>query len=134
MSRILCNAFLAKIEEQMDRAVHLPARLPEDRRNSPVDASSGWTAGRLLGHLLDCMAGFCAALAAAEPKRLAHFQELRALPVNRSVSPHEFRAFLETYRAHIAEGFGLLEDTHLARIIPTVFIPAGVPLATLLLG
>ena len=134
MSRILCNAFLAKIDEQMDRAGHLAARLPEDRLSSPVDASSDWTARHLLGHLLDCMAGFCAALVAAEPQRLGHFQELRALPANRPVNPEEFRAHLETYRAHIAEGFGLLEDSDLARIIPTVFIPAGVPLATLLLG
>jgi uncharacterized damage-inducible protein DinB len=134
MSRTVCGAFHAKIDGQMERAAHLAALIPDDELHSPLDASSGWTAGDLLGHLLDCMAGFCAALYAAEPKRLAHFQQLRELPVNRSVSPEEFRSRLETYKTHIAEGFTLLEDADLARSIATVFVPAGVPLATLLLG
>jgi hypothetical protein len=63
-----------------------------------------------------------------------HFQQLRELPVNLSISGREFHARLETYRARIAEGFALLEDDGLARSIPTVFVPAGVTLLTLLLG
>jgi hypothetical protein len=134
MPRILGGSLLAKIDEQIERAAHLAGLLPEDRLDRPLDAPGGWTAGDLLGHLLDCMAGFCAALYAAEPQRLAHFQQLRELPVNLRISPGEFRARLETYREHIAEGFALLEDADLARNIPTVFAPAGVTLLTLLLG
>jgi DinB superfamily len=134
MPRILCGSLLAKIDEQIEGAAQLAGLLPEDRLDAPLDADSGWTAGDLLGHLLDCMAGFCAALYAAEPQRLAHFQQLRELPVNLSISPSEFRTRLETYRARIAEGFALLEDDGLGRSIPTVFVPAGVTLLTLLLG
>jgi hypothetical protein len=134
MPRILCASLLAKIDEQIERAAHLAGLLPEDRLERPIDAHGGWTAGDLLGHLLDCMAGFCAALYAAQPQRLAHFQQLRELPVNLSISPREFCSRLETYRSRIAEGFALLEDAGLAQSIPTVFAPAGVTLLTLLLG
>jgi uncharacterized damage-inducible protein DinB len=134
MPRTVCGAFHAKIDEQMERAAHLAALLPDEARQRPFDTSGGWSASDLLGHLLDCMAGFCAALYAAEPQKLAHFQQLRGLPVNRPVSPDEFRRRLETYKSHIAEGFSLLEDADLARGIPTVFVPTGVPLASLLLG
>jgi hypothetical protein len=134
MSRVVCGAFHAKIDEQMERAAHLAALLPDRGLQRTSEVSGGWTAGDLLGHLLDCMAGFCAALYAAEPEKLAHFQQLRELPVNRSVSPEEFRGRLEIYKTHIAEGFALLEDADLAHSIPTVFVPAGVSLATLLLG
>ena len=134
MPRLLCGSLLAKIDEQLERAAHLAGLLPEDRLESPLDAIGGWSAGDLLGHLLDCMAGFCAALYAAEPQKLAYFQRLRELPVNLSISPSEFRRRLEIYDAHIAQGFALLEDGDLARSIPTVFVPAGVTLLTLLLG
>lgn len=134
MSRTVCGAFHAKIDEQIELAGHLAGLLPHDQGKVPLGVSGDWSAGDLLGHLLDCMAGFCAALYAAEPLRLAHFQQLRELPVNRFVSAEEFRKRLETYQARIAEGFTLLEDSDLARTIPTVFVPAGVPLATLLLG
>jgi uncharacterized damage-inducible protein DinB len=139
MASILCGSLLAKTDEQIERAAHLAGLLPEDRWESPSDSQAhllqgGWTVGDLLGHLLDCMAGFCAALHAAEPDELAHFLQLRELPVNLSVSPGEFRTRLKVYRAHIAEGFALLEDADLARSIPTVFVPAGVTLLTLLLG
>lgn len=129
----ICAAFHAKIEEQLERAAHLAAKLPPNKLQSRFD-TDGWTAAELLGHLLDCMAGFCAALYAAEPRRLSHFQQLRELPANQPIGPKEFRAHLETYKAHIAEGFALLNDADLARNIPTVFVPAGVPLVTLLLG
>jgi hypothetical protein len=125
---------LAKIDEQLERAAHLADLLPEDRLASRLDAPGSWGAGDLLSHLLGCMAGFCAALYAAAPQNLAHFQQLREQPVNLSVNPSEFRARLEIYRAHIAEGFALLEDADLARSIPTVFVASGVTLLTLLLG
>src|SRR5580693_4083571 len=114
MPRVLCGSLLAKIDEQIERAAHLAGLLPEDRLERPLDAPGSWTAGDLLGHLLDCTAGFCAALYAAEPQRLAHFQQLRELPVNLSISPREFGARLEAYRARIAEGFAPLDDASLA--------------------
>jgi len=134
MPGILCGSLLAKIDEQLERSAHLAGLLPEDRLESRLDASGGWSAGDLLGHLLDCMAGFCAALYAAAPQNLAHFPRLRDLPVNLFVDPRAFRTRLEIYRAHIAEGFSLLEDADLGRSIPTVFVPSGVTLLTVLLG
>ena len=134
MPRILCVCFHAKIQEQLDRAAHLAALIPRDRLLLPLAPTDDWTAADLLGHLLDCMAGFCAALYAARPQELARFQQLREMPVNRPIGAEEFCAHLETYRSHIAEGFALLEDADLARNIPTVFVPAGTPLLTLLLA
>lgn len=134
MARILCESLLAKIDEQIERTAHLAGLLPEDWRDRAPDISEAWTAGDLLGHLLDCVAGFCAALYAAEPEKLAHFQGLRELPVNLSLGRGEFRARMEIYRAHIAEAFALLDDAALARNIPTLFVPSGQTLLTLLLG
>jgi hypothetical protein len=88
----------------------------------------------LLGHLLDCLAGLCAALAAAEPARLAHFSALRELPVNHACPAAEAVSRLGLYRAHIDEAFALLRDVDLARPIPTVFVQHGERLITLLLG
>jgi hypothetical protein len=134
MPHVLCDSFVSKIDEQIDRTAHLAQLLPNDATLRALDISGSWTAGDLLGHLLDCLAGFCAALYAAEPERLAHFQRLRELPVNLSIGPEEFRARLDIYRAHIAEGFALLDDNALARNIPTAFVPSGRTMATLLLG
>ncbi len=136
MSRTLCGAFLAKIDEQIDRAAHLSALIPDGGADlaSPGESNLDDLLGDQLAHLLDCMSGFCAVLYAAEPERLAHFQQLRELPVNRRIGLAEFRAHLEIYKARIAEGFALLEDSDLARNIATVFSPAGASLVSLLLG
>jgi uncharacterized damage-inducible protein DinB len=126
----LCAALLEKIREQIERTSHLMGLVPA----AQLDWTSGagaWTVGQLLGHLLECMAGFCAVLAAAEPQRLAHFLALRELPAS---APGEAAARIEIYRAHIEEGFGLLTDADLARRLPTVFVAQGELLLTLLLG
>lgn len=133
MPRVLCDSFFSKIDQQIERTGHLAELLPNDAALRTL-TSGIWTAGDLLGHLLDCLAGFCAALYAAEPERLAHCQRLRELPVNLSIGPEEFRVRLEVYRAHITEGFALLDDSALARNIPTALVPSGQTLATLLLG
>jgi hypothetical protein len=88
----------------------------------------------LLGHLLECMAGFCAVLAAALPKQLAHFARLRDLPVNHACTGAEAVQRIAVYRAHIEEGFGALQDDDLSRLLPTVFVPRGETVLTLLLG
>src|ERR1043166_6425556 len=121
----LCAALFAKSDEQVERTAHLIALIPPARADS--------VAG-LLGHLLDCLAGFCAVFAAADPEGLVHFAALRDLPVNHACAPAEALDRLSVYRVHIAEGFAHLSDAALPRPIPTVFVPDGEPVLTLLLG
>ncbi|HWP44996.1 MAG TPA: DinB family protein, partial [Blastocatellia bacterium] len=90
--------------------------------------------GDLLGHLLECAAGFCAALYAASPERLAHFARLRELEVNHFCQIEEARARLRDYRARIREGFEQVSDGDLSRPVPTLFVPEGEPLLAILLG
>ena len=118
----LCMALLDKIGEQIERTRHLIRLVPAERLDWRPQAGD-WTTADLLGHLLDCISGFCAVLAAAEPDRLAHFAKLREIP-----------ATIEIFHAHIEEGFALLTDADLARCVPTVFVARGEPILTLLLG
>ncbi len=55
----------AKIHEQIERTEHLIRRLPENCTDWVPAISGAWSVGFLLGHLLDCLAGFCAVLYAA---------------------------------------------------------------------
>jgi uncharacterized damage-inducible protein DinB len=130
---VLCASLLEKIREQIERTSHLIGFVPAAQLTW-TPGPDAWTVGELLGHLLECMAGFCAVLIAAEPQRLAYFRELRELPVNQVCSPAEAAARIAIYRAHIEEGFALLTDADLARCLPTVFVAQGEPLLTLLLG
>jgi uncharacterized damage-inducible protein DinB len=118
----LCVALLDKIGEQIERTRHLIALVPVERLDWRPQAGD-WTTADLLGHLLDCISGFCAVLAAAEPERLAHFAELREIP-----------ATIEIFHSHIEEGFRLLTDADLSRRVPTVFVVQGETILTLLLG
>jgi hypothetical protein len=130
----LCASLVLKIQEQIDRTGHLINLLPIDRPNWKPATPNAWPIEVLLGHLLDCLAGFCAVLAAAEPERLAHFSELRNLPVNHAYSSGDAVSRIALYRARIEEGFALLEDASLGRTVATVFVERGEPLLTLLLG
>jgi DinB family protein len=132
--RPLCTALLAKIQEQFERTSHLIGLLPADRLDWAPAIPDAWPLGILLGHLLDCAAGFCAALAAFEPQRLAHFAQLRELPVNHRCSPREAASRMAIYRAHIEDGFAQLTDFDLGRQLSTVFVKQGETLLTLLLG
>jgi len=87
----------------------------------------------LLGHLLDCLAGFCATLYAIDRKRLAHFEQLRNLPVNHRCDVKEASERVRDYAASIREGFSILADEDLARHIPTVFSPEGEAVMTILM-
>ncbi len=118
----LRDALLEKIREQIERTTHLIRLIPAAQQDW-APAPGAWTTGELIDHLLDCISGFCAVLAAAEPVRLAHFAKLRQQPAN-----------IDGYRAHIEEGFALLTDADLARRIPTVFVAQGEMVLTLLLG
>jgi DinB superfamily len=135
----LAPLILTKLHEQVERTEHLLAQIPASRMDwQPAwptpEPSSGMPLGRLLGHLLSCLAGFCAALYAAHSDRLAHFNRLRELPVNHHCGVDEARQRLRHYMVHIEEGMALVTDADLARRIPTVFVPQGEALLTLLLG
>ena len=134
MEQTLVTAMCRKIEEQIERSDRLVRLLPLDRLEWSPPVAGAWTAGMLVGHLLECMAGLCAALAAAQPARLAHFSSLRSLPVNHKCPPDEAVRRIAVYRAHIEEGMALLADSDLRRAVPTIFVPRGEPLLTLLLG
>ena len=130
----LCAALLAKIHEQIERTAHLINIVPADRLNWTPPIPGAWPVEVLLGHLLECFAGFCAVLSAAEPGRLAHFAELRTLPLNHACSPAEALSRIALYRTRIDEGFALLVDSDLTKSVSTVFVDDGEPLLTLLLG
>jgi hypothetical protein len=123
---MLTDSVRAKIDEQIERTIHLIGLLPEHAGASPV--------GELLGHLLDCMAGFCAVLYRAHPEELAHFESLRSLPVNQVCTPEAACRGIATYRAHIHQGFDLLSDSDLGVRLQTIFVPEGETVLTLLLG
>ncbi len=55
-------------------------------------------------------------------------------PDDRDCTPSRARECLSVYQEAIREGFHCIADADLERSIPTVFVPAGEPLLTLLLG
>jgi uncharacterized damage-inducible protein DinB len=135
----LAPLILAKLHEQVERTEHLLVHIPVSQMDwrpawPTPEPSYGMPLSRLLGHLLSCLAGFCAALYAAHSDRLAHFNRLRELPVNHHCGIDEARQRMRDYMVHIEEGVALLTDADLARQIPTVFVPQGETLLTLLLG
>ncbi len=134
----LAGLLLAKLREQVERTEHLLELIPANRLDwrpeLPANASEARPLSTLLGHLLDCLAGFCATLHALDSQRLAHFARLRELPVNHDCGVEEARARIRQYVEHIEQGFALLTDADLARRIPTVFAPGGEAAFTILLG
>jgi hypothetical protein len=130
----LCEALAGKVREHVELIEGLIGKLPEGHPGWKASADDKWSTARLLGHLLDCMAGMCAVLYAAKPEALGHFGRLRGLRVNHECGPEEARERIREYAGSIAEGFSVLTDADLARAIPTVFVPAGEPLLTLILG
>jgi hypothetical protein len=132
-SRNLASLILSKLEEQVDRAQRLLDLIPPDKTEwRPLPESLRLC--EVLGHLLECLAGFCASLYAARPESLGHFLSLRDLPVNHCCGVEDARQRMRAYENCIREGFALLKDDDLARLIPTVFVPDGEPLITILLG
>lgn len=124
---------LSKLEEQIERADHLIALVPSGGLDwQPLPAS--FRVCDLLGHLLECLAGFCAALYAIDPQRLAHFTRLRELKVNHCCGIEEARERIQHYLVCIREGFADLTDADLSRRLPTVFAAEGEAALTILLG
>jgi hypothetical protein len=134
MPEPLCEAILAKINEQIERTDHLIGILSPEQLNWAPEIPGAWSTAMVLGHLLDCLGGFCAVLTAVYPDQLSYFQRLREIPVNSPHNAREARDGLALFRKYIDEGFALLEDSNLAKPIPTGFVESGEPVLTLLLG
>ncbi|MEK6407213.1 MAG: hypothetical protein AABN34_09645 [Acidobacteriota bacterium] len=129
----LASLLLLKLEEQIERAEHLIALIPGDKLEWKPQAESLRVCD-LLGHLLECLAGFCATLYAVDSERLSHFDRLRDLPVNHCCGVDEARQRARDYAIHIKQGFALLSDDDLTRRVATVFVPEGEAVITVLLG
>lgn len=137
MERAMTESVKEKVFEAIERTEHLVSIVPVDRLKwAPVLAGPALPRdlGYLLGHLVDCLAGFCAVFAAAFPIQLTDFQELRLFPVNQFCSPEQSSKGIRVFAGYIERGFLCCTDADLARKIPTVFVPAGETLLTLLLG
>jgi len=136
--RTITESLHDKIQESIDRTTHLVTLVPESSLSfHPVSHAHGVVftdVGHLLGHLLDCLSGFCAAFLAMFPEQLDSFQSLREQPVNHSCSPGEAILRIQRYGDHIRAGFALCSDETLARPLKTVFVPQGESFATILLG
>lgn len=129
----LAALLLAKLDEQVERTERLISLIPPDKLTWKPHPDSLRVCD-LLGHLLECLAGFCATLYAANPDRLSHFAKLRELPVNHCCQIEEARERIREYARHASEGFLVLSNSELSKSIPTVFVADGEPLMTLLLG
>jgi hypothetical protein len=127
-----------KVHETVERTDHLVSLVPGHllgwRPELPPGAAEVSELGQLLGHLLDCLSGFCAAFYRAFPTQLADFEELRSITVNQSCAPFEARAKIKLFEEHIRRGFKCCTDEGLATKIPTMFVPEGATLLTVLLG
>ena len=133
MAHDLCSSFLSKIEDQIGRVEHLMTLIPDYKLDWTPPIPKGFSISVLVGHLMECFAGFCAVLYAANPDRLIHFLDLKKATANQRYSPVEARIRFGVYRDHIREGFALLQDNDLSRLISTVFVPDGEPLLSLFL-
>lgn len=138
-TRELTTSVRDKILEAIERTIHLVRLVPAERldwRPALGEGSSPKPAdlGHLLGHLLDCVAGFCAVLQAAYPSQLREFDIFRNLDVNHLCGPRDAAARLQKYSESISRAFDFCADQDLACKIPTIFAPQGETLVTLLLG
>jgi hypothetical protein len=123
-----------KVREQIQKTEHLIRLIPPDRIEwNPHWPGGSSDIGHLLGHLLDCLAGFCAVFHASFPQQSQGLLELRSLPVNHFCKPDEALARLQAYETHIEAGFELSTDRDLQRMLPTLFATAE-SVMTLLLG
>jgi hypothetical protein len=136
--RAIVESIAAKVFEATDRTEHLVSLVPVERLawrpDFPAHLPPASDLGHLLGHLLDCLAGFCAVFQVAFPEELADFATLRSLPANQFCSADEAGRSIKMFAGHIERGFCCCSDVDLKRRIPTVFVPEGETLVTLLLG
>jgi len=132
-SQDLVALLYLKLEEQIERTEHLLTLIPADKLEwKPLPGTLGVC--DLLGHLLECLSGFCAALSAVNSERLAHFANLRERPVNHCCGIEEARQRITEYSKCVREGFAILSDVDLTRRIPTVLAQQGEAVMTIVLG
>ena len=103
-----------KVREQIEKTEHLIKLIPPDC----IDWNPQWPCGssdigHLFGHLLECLAGFCAVFHAAFPQQLKGVLELRSLPVNHFCNPDEAIGRIEAYARVIEQGFELCSEDDL---------------------
>ena len=132
-STALASLFLSKLDEQIEQTRHLISLIPSDKLEWRPQADTLRVCD-LLGHLLECLAGFCATLYAVNADKLSHFSGLRELPVNHCCETEEASGRIRDYALHIREGFALLSDDDLVKCVPTVFVADGEAVMSLLLG
>jgi hypothetical protein len=136
--RAIVLSLQEKVMEAIERVEHLISRVPADRiawkATMPSNVTQANDLGHTIGHLLDCMAGFSAVFRKAFPTEFADFDKLREMSLNGSWSPEEAIKGLRIVSGYIARGFEHCSDADLARTMPTVFVPEGETLLTLLLG
>lgn len=62
--REITDSLMEKVAEGIDRTIHLASLVPASSMSwqppVPVGARPAFDFGHLFGHLLDCLAGFCA--------------------------------------------------------------------------
>jgi hypothetical protein len=138
VARTLTVALGEKVLMMLERTEHLVSLVPVTQLDWRPTTSAGTVElsdlGHVLGHLLDCTAGFCAVLHAAFPKKLASLAELKSAKVNHYCEPEEWRKRIRVYRAGIVRGFELCTDRDLGRLLKTVFAPKGETLFSVSLG
>src|SRR5262249_28102104 len=130
---IIVLSLLAKLREQIECTQTLMTLIPADKLNWQPQENC-FRIGDLLGHLLECLAGFCATLYALHPVDLKHFERLRDLPVNHFCNIEDAQHRIMEYQSYIEEGFAILNDEDLATKIPTLFVTTGETAMTILLG
>jgi hypothetical protein len=82
-----------KVWEQVEKTEHLIQLIPSDRIGwNPQWQSGSSDISHLLGHLLDCLADFCAVFHAAFPQQMGGVLKLRSLPVRRLRPRNQGRA------------------------------------------
>lgn len=120
---VLAASVRARIEEECELSARLLEMLPEgsEEWKPPYD---GFSCGELAAHMVDTMAGFCAALG----KRREGWEWGRTAAIVESRS--WFAGFREDASARLLE----LDDEGLRRVVPTAFAPEGQPLLTVLLA
>jgi hypothetical protein len=134
MAGTVVASFAEKFQEQVELLLRLIARLPPDGAGWRPPETPAFSTAELLGHLFECLGGACAVLYRSAPESLAHFEALRRLPVNQPCDVVEATRRVRDYGRHLEEGFRVLTDETLGRRVPTVFVPEGETVATLLLG
>lgn len=131
--QIIVLSMVSKLREQIEITRKLLAFIPIDRLEWQPQQDS-FRIGDLLGHLLECLAGFCAALYTLRPNELSHFQNLHNQKVNHFCRIEEAQSRITEYQAYIEEGFALLKDADLALKISILFATEGETVMTVLLG